>query len=386
MTGSARIQAVQSPIIPDVAALIKETSGTISLGQGVVHYGPPVQVFERLSTFGRTVPENQYHLATGLPQLQEALQEKLRAENDIVVTADQAIAVTAGSNMGFYHALLCIADPGDEIVMMSPYYFNHEMAVVIADCRPVLVPTDANYQPRLDAIAAALTDRTRAVVTISPNNPSGAVYTPEVLQTINQLCRQRGIYHICDEAYEYFTYDGAVHFSPGSLPDAGSYTISLYSLSKAYGMASWRVGYAVLPGHLLPAFKKVQDTILICPPASSQAAALGALQAGPAYCRQFIPGIARVRHLCLERLQELGRLCNVPRSNGAFYLLARIDSDLPPMTLVEQLIRRHKVAVIPGTAFGLEACYLRIAYGALQVETVAEGMDRLISGLLEILT
>ena len=145
MTGSARIQAVQSPIIPDVAALIKETSGTISLGQGVVHYGPPAQVFERLSTFGRTVPENQYHLATGLPQLQEALQEKLCTENDIVVTADQVIAVTAGSNMGFYHALLCIADPGDEIVMMSPYYFNHEMAVVMAAMVAIAVALGAIF-------------------------------------------------------------------------------------------------------------------------------------------------------------------------------------------------------------------------------------------------
>ena len=386
MSESVRIQSVQSPVIPDVAALIKETPGTISLGQGVVHYGPPAQAFERLAAFGRTVPENHYHLATGLPQLQEVLQAKLRAENGISLAADQVIAVTAGSNMGFYHALLCIADPEDEIVMMSPYYFNHEMAVVIANCQPVLVPTDANYQPQPDAIADALTARTRAVVTISPNNPTGAVYDPDSLQAINQLCRQRGIYHICDEAYEYFTYDGARHFSPGSLPDSASHTISLYSLSKAYGMASWRVGYAVLPVHLLPAFKKVQDTILICPPASSQTAALGALEAGPDHCRQFLPGIARVRHLCLERLRELGRLCNVPRSNGAFYLLARIDSDLPPMTLVERLIRQHQVAVIPGTAFGLEACYLRIAYGALQEETVAQGMDRLISGLQEILT
>ncbi len=386
MSESKRTQAIQSPVIPDVAALIKDTPGTISLGQGVVHYGPPPQVFEKVAAFGRSVPEHHYHHATGLPQLREALQEKLRAENDLIVGDDQVIAVTAGSNMGFYHALLCIADPGDEIVMLSPFYFNHEMAVVMANCRPVLAPTDKNYQPRLDAIADALTARTRAVVTISPNNPSGAVYAPEILRAINQLCRQRGIYHICDEAYEYFTYDGTRHFSPGSLPDAAPHTISLYSFSKAYGLASWRVGYAVLPRHLLSAFQKVQDTVLICPPASSQTAALGALEAGPSYCGQFIPGIDRVRQLCLERLAELGSLCEVPHCKGAFYLLARIDSDLPPMTLVEHLVRQHKVAAIPGTAFGLEDCHLRIAYGALQEETVAQGMDRLVDGLRQILT
>src|SRR5262249_9123741 len=147
------------------------------------------------------------------------------------------LVITAGGNMAFMNALLAIADPGDEIILQAPYYFNHEMAVTMANCRPVLVATDANYQLQPDAIAAALTSRTRAVVTISPNNPTGAVYPEAALRAVNELCRRHGVFHIHDEAYEYFVYGGARHFSPGSIPGAGAHTISLYSMSKAYGFA-----------------------------------------------------------------------------------------------------------------------------------------------------
>jgi aspartate/methionine/tyrosine aminotransferase len=386
MSESRRVQAIQSPVIPDVAALIRANPGTISLGQGVVHYGPPPQSFAAIAGFGSQAAEHHYRAAGGLPELQEMLRQKLEKENGIHLGEDQVLMVTAGSNMGFCHALMAIADPGDEIVMMSPFYFNHEMAVVMANCRPVLVPTDERYQLRLDAIAAAIGPRTRAVVTISPNNPSGAVYDPEDLKAVNELCRQRAVYHFADEAYEYFTYGGARHFSPGSLPDSAGHTISLFSFSKAYGMANWRVGYLVAPRHLLRALEKIQDTVLICPPVISQLAAVGALVAGPQYCRAFTTTLANVRRACLERLGELGGRCQVPPAEGAFYLLARLRTQMPAMQLVDRLVREHRVAVIPGTAFGLqEPCYLRIAYGALQPDTVAQGMDRLVSGLGQLL-
>ncbi len=146
--------------------------------------------------------------------------------------------------MGFLNAILAITSPGDEIILQTPYYFNHEMAVAIAGCRAIPVPTDSNYQLRLDAIRQAITGRTRAIVTVSPNNPTGVVYSEADLRQINALCASSGIYHITDEAYEYFTYDGAEHFSPGSIPDSAESTLSLYTLSKAYGFASWRIGYS----------------------------------------------------------------------------------------------------------------------------------------------
>ncbi len=383
---SERMRSVQPPVIPHVAELIRQTPGTISLGQGVVHYPPPPQALEALQGFGVHLGQHHYQAARGLPELQQALQSKLADENGIAPEDEAAIMVTAGSNMGFYHALLAIADPGDEIIISSPFYFNHEMAIAMANCRVVAVPTDGEYQLCVDRIAGAISSRTRAIVTISPNNPTGAVYRREDLVAVNELCRQRGLYHFSDEAYEYFTYEEATHFSPASLPNSAAHTISLFSFSKGYGMASWRLGYLVAPAHLVPALEKAQDTVLICPPVVSQYAALGALRAGADYCRPFIDDMATVRQLCLNRLEELGASCHVPDARGAFYLLARLHTSLSALKVVEQLVREFRVAVIPGEAFGLrDACHLRIAFGALRQDTVAEGMNRLVDGLKKIL-
>ena len=297
------------------------------------------------------------------------------------------IVVTAGANMGFVNAVLAITDPGDEIVLQLPYYFNHEMAVAIADCKAVCVPTDDSYQLQPEAISAAITSRTRAVVTISPNNPTGAVYRESDLRQVNEICRQNGIYHISDEAYEYFTYDGARHFSPGSIGTGAEHTISLFSLSKAYGFASWRIGWMVIPEHLFMPVKKIQDTILICPPVISQWAAVGVMKAGRQYCRDKLQMTTEIRQIILDELNDIADLVTVPRADGAFYFLLRVHKDSDPMELVRQLIEQHKVAVIPGMTFGMEdKCYLRVAYGALQKDTAAEGIGRLVQGLKQILT
>jgi aspartate/methionine/tyrosine aminotransferase len=222
------------------------------------------------------------------------------------------------------------------------------------------------------------------VVTISPNNPAGVVYDPDALTAVNALCRERGIYHVSDEAYEYFTY-GARHLSPASLPDSAAHTASMFSFSKSYGLANWRVGYTVAPRQLIRGLQKSQDTILICPPVVSQLAAVGALKAGPAYFRGHVEGIDRVRAMCLSRLAELAPRCVVPEANGAFYLLARLDTPLSSMRVVERLVRDYRVAVIPGSGFGLhDQCHVRIAYGALEPHTVEEGMERLVAGLRDI--
>ena len=252
--------------------------------------------------------------------------------------------------------------------------------------RPVLVATDANYQLRPAAIRQAITPRTRAVVTISPNNPTGAVYPESALREVNQLCRERGIYHIHDEAYEDFTYEGAAHFSPASIPESAGYTISLFSFSKAYGFASWRVGYMVVPEHLVTAIKKIQDTILICAPVISQFAALGALSAGREWRREKIAAIAEIRGLAMEAFGQLGERCTVPPAHGAFYFLLSLRTALKPMEVAERLIREYKVAIIPGNAFGMEeGCAIRVAYGALRKDTAAEALDRLVKGLKNIL-
>lgn len=382
MRESARMQGVQSPVIPVVAELIRQHPGTISLGQGVVGYGPPPQILEEIAHFHRDSENHKYKAVQGLEPLRFMLAEKLNRENGIRVHEGSQVVVTAGGNMGFVNALLAIADPGDEVIIQTPYYFNHEMAISIAGCRAILVPTDSEYQLRPGSIRQAITPRTRAVVTISPNNPTGAVYAESALREVNEMCCGQGIYHIHDEAYEYFLYEGARHFSPGSIPGSAAHTISLFSLSKAYGFASWRIGYMVLPEHLMNAVRKIQDTILICAPVISQFAAMGALRAGVDYCRQGLKEIAATRAGVLQALEEVRDLCTWPQARGAFYFLLRIHTGMGAMELVEQLIKKFGVAVIPGDAFGMhDGCYVRIAYGSLRPETAADGIGRFVRGI-----
>ena len=384
MYDSLRMQSVQTPIIPVVGELIRSNPGTISLGQGVAYYGPPHEAIEAIQTFLADPQNHKYKLVQGIPELLDVIEDKLEIENNINLDGSR-IVVTAGANMGFMNAVLAITDPGDEIILQLPYYFNHEMAVAIADCKAVCVPSDEDYQLQPEAITAAITNRTRAIVTISPNNPTGAVYRESDLRQVNKICRNNGIYHISDEAYEYFTYDDAMHFSPGSIGGAAEYTISLFSLSKAYGFASWRIGWMIIPEHLFMPIRKIQDTILICPPVISQWAAVGAMKAGRSYCRQKLQMTTEIRRICMDELAGIANLVTVPPANGAFYFLLRVHKNSNPMELVRKLIERHKVAVIPGMTFGMQdKCYLRIAYGALEKDTATEGIGRLVKGLKQI--
>src|SRR3954471_4948718 len=245
-----RMDAVQDPVIAVIGALIRATPGTISLGQGVVHYGPPPQALDAIRRALDDPAVNEYDDGAGLESLRHAIAGKLSRDNGIEVLHGSRIMVTAGANMAFMHAVLATTAPGDEVILPVPFYFNHEMAIEMAGCRAVRIACDERYQLRVEAIERAITDRTRAIVTISPNNPTGAVLSEGSLRAVNELCRARGLYHLSDEPYEYFVYGGARHVSPVSFEGAADCTLSMYSLSKAYGFAGWRVGYIVYPRRL----------------------------------------------------------------------------------------------------------------------------------------
>jgi aspartate/methionine/tyrosine aminotransferase len=381
----SRMLGIQSPLIPVISELISENPETISLGQGVVYYGPPPEAIEYLTKFLADPNNHKYQSVLGISPLLEAIETKLAIDNKIQIDDDNCIVVTAGGNMAFINAILSITNAGDEIILQTPYYFNHEMAIKMANCQPICVETDDNYQLRPAAIEAAITKKTRAIVTISPNNPTGVVYSENSLRQINEICQKWGLYHINDEAYEYFTYGSAKHISPASFSNSSYHTISLYSLSKAYGFASWRIGYMVIPKHLLTSVKKVQDTILICPPVISQYAALGALQVGVNYCKKHLQTIAKTRKIVWKSLQSIQDICNVVPGDGAFYFFLKIHTQINSLDLVKKLIKKHGVAAIPGTTFGTEkGCYLRIAYGALQPEIASVGIEKLVQALRQI--
>ena len=379
----SRMDAVQAPIIPIVGELLRTNPGTISLGQGMVSWGPPPAAIDAAREAARLMASQRYGPVEGSPELVAALGRKLREENGLDLDGSRVL-VAAGSNMAFLSVVQAITSTGDEIVLPSPFYFNHDMAVRIAGCVPVIVPTDAEYQIDPEALARAITPRTRAIVTVSPNNPAGAVYPAEALRAVNELCAARGLLHISDEAYEYFTWDDSRHFSPASLPGAGAHTISLYSLSKSYGFAGWRIGYMVIPEALNEAVYKVQDTVLICPTVVAQAAALACVQEGRAWTARFLDPLRAVRREVLDLFTSIADICDVPTPGGAFYCLPRVRTPLTAMTVMERLVREHKVAAIAGETFGLRGCYLRVSYGALEGEAVREGMLRLVTGLRKV--
>ena len=381
-----RMDAVQAPIVAVIGDLIRQVPGTISLGQGVVHYGPPLAALNVAREAIVNPDTHAYQDGAGIRALVGAIEDKLLRDNGIDVGRGTRVMITAGANMAFVHAILAVTNVGDEVILPVPFYFNHEMAIQMAGCTAVRVRTDDTYQLDVDAIRAAVTPRTRAIVTVTPNNPTGAVYPEASLRAVSCLCQERGLYHISDEVYEYFTYGSTRHVSPAAFDGATARTISLFSLSKAYGFAGWRIGYMAYPAALADAIAKVQDTVLVCPPVLSQIAAVAAMEVGSAYCRRHLKPLAEIHGIVARELRALEPLCTVPRADGAFYCFIRVNADADPMEIAERLIREHRVAVIPGTAFGVtDGCYFRLAYGALQKDTVAEGIGRLVTGLRALL-
>ena len=383
-----RLAAVQTPVIPVMGELIRNTPGTLSMGQGMVHWGPPPPVLEAV-THAATGSEpggdptlHAYGPVAGDPALLDVLTGWLQQQHGLDLEGT-ALLLSAGSNMAFNAVVQVLCDPGDELILPVPYYFNHEMAIRLAGGTPV--PVQAGLIPDPEQLAAAITPRTRAIVTVSPNNPSGAVIPAAVLAAINRLCAEHGLLHICDEAYALFRHGDTPVWSPGSQPGSGGHTITLGSLSKSHGMAGWRVGWAVVPEALMPALAKVQDTILICPPRLIQRAAAAALAAGSGWCRERIALLSERRRRVLAALERADSPWRVlGPTDGAFYALLQIDSPLSSEMAMERLIREHRVALVCGSSFGLEGCCLRLSYGMLSDADLDVALRRLQSGLAQL--
>jgi aspartate/methionine/tyrosine aminotransferase len=389
------LEAVQDPVIPRLGELLKRWPGTLSLAQGMVDWGPPPAVAQAVRDaldHGGPSHLHRYGPTWGDPELLEAVTGKLLGVNGLDLDGALVLATT-GSNMAFAALAEVICDPGSEVILPLPAYFNHAMAVRLAGGVPVGVAAGPIPDPAI--LAAAITPRTRALVTISPNNPSGVVIPGEVLRAINQLCARHGLLHISDEAYEVFVHGPHPHQSPGRLVGAAAHTASLYSFSKAQGMAGWRMGYAAVPQALGNALAKVLDTVQIAPTGISQRAALAALTTDPSWIPERLATLGPRRVQLLEAVAQWRseglpvRLWADP--DGAFYALlvveapaqasgSRLDCD----GLMEWLVVEQGVATVSGRAFGLEipgARLLRLSYGMLDGPTLADALARLGAGL-----
>jgi aspartate/methionine/tyrosine aminotransferase len=389
---------VLRPVIPELGALARSRPGTLSLAQGMVSWGPPPAALAALqqgAASGCCPDRDRYGSVEGDPELLAAIADHLHHRHGVELEQSTLLA-TAGSNMAFnaLAQVLCAGppQPPSELILPLPYYFNHVMAVQLAG--GVAVPVATGPIPDPERLAMAITPRSRAIVTVSPNNPSGVVIPPEVLMAINRLCAERGLVHISDEAYDVFVHGAVPHHSPGSASGSAAHTISLYSLSKAYGMAGWRIGYAAVPEQLRPALAKVLDTVQICPPSLTQHAAAAALGTDPGWLSQQLAALRPRRRQLLQavaawRAEGLPvRLWAEP--DGAFYGLLQIEGlGLSSDALMERLVLELRVALVSGRAFGFEdpgasglgSSLLRLSYGMLDGPDLSEALERLAEGL-----
>lgn len=387
-----RLEGVLSPVIPQLTELIRQSPGCLSLAQGMVDWAPPEGVRQALSEAlaDPAADLDRYGPMAGDDELLVAIRQELTSHHQLDLQGS-ALLVTAGSNMAFLALVQVLCDPGDEVILPVPWYFNHVMAVQLAGGVPISVPMagEGGLIPDPDQLAAAITPRSRAIVTVSPGNPSGLVTPPERLEAINRLCAHHGLIHISDEAYAAFVHGPVPHRSPGALAGSGGHTVSLYSLSKAYGMAGWRLGYGAIPAQLLPALVKVQDTNLICPPRPMQRAAGAALAAGPQWCRPRVASLEPRRQALVAATASAAangldvRLLAPP--DGAFYGLLEVPCPHSEDTLITSLIRNHGVAVVPGQSFGLVSppgrAVLRVSYGMQPPDLLGQALRRLFKGL-----
>ncbi|GAB4819316.1 hypothetical protein N2152v2_006362 [Parachlorella kessleri] len=401
---SVRVAQTDPPCIVKTKALVAGTPGALSLAQGVVHWKPPKEALDRATQALAEGGIHGYGADEGLPALRDALRQKIAAENGL---EGYDVMVTAGANQGFVNAVLALVDASDSVVLFSPFYFNHLMALQMAGGgrNVVLGPCDSSsWHPDLDWLEGALAGPSppKMVVITNPCNPTGklpaqqrggeqqqqgrVLLSTAELERASELCRRAGAWLLLDNTYEHFVYNGRQHHCI-----AAPHVLNLFSFSKAsaYGMMGWRVGYLAFPedgsSKLAAELVKIQDTVIVCATQLSQWVALGALEAGRGWVESQVHGLEGNRAAIIDALTPLGTLgSGVGGGEGAIYLWAR----LPPgceddEAVAAWLVRKHKVCLIPGSACGTTG-HVRVAFANLQPELCSEAAARLKRGLEEL--
>jgi aminotransferase len=277
--------------------------------------------------------------------------------------------------------VMAVVDPGDEVILPTPTYSTHINQVKLASGTPVLVPAreEQGVALDLDAIAAAVTPRTRAVLYCSPSNPTGAVYDEQQLRRLAEIAREHDLVVITDEAYEYFVFDDNRHFSIASIPEMQRNVISTFTFTKSYAMTGWRIGYLHADESLIPQIAKAHIPFAICAPVVSQHAALAALQ-GPQDCiAKFRGEYLAARDLMCQRLDRLGHLFAYQRPGGAYLMFPRIlvEEGADSMTFCKRLLREARVSTTPGVDFGPNGeSHLRLSF-CVPREMINRAFDRM---------
>lgn len=321
----------------------------------------------------------------GTMELRKAIAEKLERENHIPYTAEE-ILVTAGLSEAVFDVLCTLLDEGDEILVPDPVWMNYQNVPKLLNAVPVTYSLleENDYQLDLDEIRSKITDKTKALVIVTPNNPTGGVLCLDVLQELADIAIQHDIAIIADEVYERLVYSDSKHISIASLPGMKERTITLNGFSKAYSMTGWRVGYVAAPKELILTLNKIHQHIAVCAASFAQAACVTALQNEADEVDLMVKEYQRRRDYAVSAINAIdGIHCLTPK--GAFYIFINVKSlHRPAAEVAQYLLEKQNIALVPGDVFGENGeGYLRMSFAA-SYEDIVTGCEHLAKGIQEL--
>ena len=352
--------------------------GAVNLSQGFPDFDPPKALTDALAYAAQNGP-HQYSITWGAQNFREALAEKQRRFTGLSIDPNAEIVVTCGSTEAMMAAVMTVCDPGDKVIVFSPFYENYGADAILSGAEPVYVPLhppEFNFNP--DELEAAFRQRPKALILCNPSNPCGKVFTRAELEYIAQLAEKYDAYVITDEVYEHIVYEPHEHTYFAALPGMFERTLSCSSLSKTYSITGWRLGYIIAPARLTEVARKVHDFLTVGAAAPLQEAAVAGLRFGDEYYRELRDTYTRKRDLFLRGLDDLHISHTNPQ--GAYYVMLDVsefgyESDLE---FCEGLARKVGVGAVPGSSFFHEPVnYLIRLHFAKQESTLSEALNRL---------
>jgi aspartate aminotransferase len=366
-------------VTAEAAKLRAQGAKLVDFGAGEPHFATP-QHIKDAAIAAIQANFTRYTVVSGIPDLRQAIIERHTADFGSTYTPDEAI-FTTGGKLALFNAIQVLVDHGDEVILPVPYWVSFKDIVQYAGGKVVYFETSEaeNFRVTADAIEAAITPKTKAIILNSPSNPSGAVVSPADLERIVRLAHERGIWLLLDECYVYLQYTGAL-VSGGSFTDCKDHVVVLGSLSKTYAMTGWRAGYALAPKPVITAMTKLQSQSTSSTASFVQKAAVAALR-GPQECvAEMRADYLTLRDETLGRLKEIpGITCTVPE--GAFYVYPNVSAYLgkagvpTAMELSRRLLNEAHVVTVPGEAFGTDH-HIRLSYATSHAD-VEEGLNRM---------
>lgn len=357
---------------------ISNKYGAVNLSQGFPDFEPPKAITDRLAEVAGQGP-HQYALTWGAQNFREALARKIAHFSGMQVDPDREIVVTCGSTEAMMAAMMAVADPGDKVVIFSPFYENYGADTILSGAEPVYVPlTPPEFTFDADVLEAAFRQGARIMILCNPSNPCGKVFTRNELEIIADLAKKYDAYVITDEVYEHIIYEPNRHTYLAALPGMRERTIVCNSLSKTYSITGWRLGYVIAPPEITDRVKKVHDFLTVGASAPLMEAAVVGLNFGDDYYKELQDHYTHMKNLFVGGLKNLGFTFTEPQ--GAYYVLMDVSEFgvKDDVEFCEWLAREVGVGAVPGSSFFREDVNHLIRFHfAKQDETLNKALDNL---------